>query len=115
MVRRWWKRPGLVGATVAAAYLVFALLVVAVEWWSEKGKLAVGAYTDTVDALAFGRLVTLPASLGVAPTAKDDLAALNESAQLLAFTALGQALVLGLLVGAFARLDRRPTHDDVSP
>jgi hypothetical protein len=113
-VGRWWKRPALVGATVAAAYLVFALLVVAVSWWSEKGKLAVGAYTDTVDALVFARLVTLPSSLGVPPTAKDDLAALNESAQLLAFTALGQALVLGLLVAAFAWLDRTTAQEDTS-
>lgn len=106
MIRRWWRRPVLVGVSVGVVYLLTFVSVTAIEYRSETAKLARGAFTDTFDALLFSRLLTFPSSVGLAPTPKGDLTALQESARQLAVIALWQAAVLGVIVGGLAWLER---------
>jgi hypothetical protein len=96
-----------VGLSVGVVYLLVFIGVTAVEYRSETAKLARGAFTDTFDALAFSRLLTFPTSVGLPPTPKGDLAALQESTWQLATYALGQAAVLAVIVGGLAWLERR--------
>jgi hypothetical protein len=95
-----------VGLSLGVAYLLVFASVTAVEYRSETAKLARGAFTDTFDALGFSRLLTFPTSLGLAPTPKGDLAALQESARQLATYAVWQAIAVGVIVGALAWLER---------
>jgi hypothetical protein len=103
-----------VGLTVGGSYLLVFASVTAIQYQSETAKLARGAFTDTFDALAFSRLLTIPTSFGLPPTPKGDLAALQESTRQLATYALGQAIVVGALVGGLAWferwLDQRPPN-----
>jgi hypothetical protein len=95
-----------VGLSLGVAYLLVFASVTAVQYRSETAKLARGAFTDTFDALAFSRLLTFPTSLGLPPTPKGDLAALQESTRQLATYALWQAVVVGVIVGGLAWLER---------
>jgi len=93
-----------VGLSIGLAYLLAFISVTAVQYRSETAKLERGAFTDTFDALLFSRLLTFPSSVGLAPTPKGDLAALEEYAWQLGTYALWQAVVIGVLIGAFAWL-----------
>lgn len=96
----------MVGLSVGVVYLLIFIGVTAVEYRSETAKLTRGAFTDTFDALAFSRLLTFPTSLGLPPTPKGDLAALQESTRQLATYSLWQAVGVGVIVGGLAWLER---------